>query len=150
MRGTAVAVALVLLLGGCSGDGEKEELPEPGPLVLLENHSCEKRGHDYLFVAATAKNTAEIPLTIDEVRLEGEINLEFRYAMLEREDLVAVDQTMPQVGQPGAQQPLILKLRFRTLMESARYASVVVEYHNVEGRYESVADGADVRVVCLG
>ena len=148
-RGVLALAAAAVLAAGCSGDADEPELPEPGPLELVSGAGCTLApGGGVMVSAAEAVNTADIPLTIDEVSVSHAENLVFVEALVE-DDLPAVDATMAERDQPGARQTLVLRLHIVDPDLPSSYEALTVDYHNVEGRYRTsgVASG-DLSRLC--
>jgi hypothetical protein len=148
-QGVGALAAVAVLLAGCSGDTDEPDLPEPGPLELVSGAGCAAAPAGGVIVtAAEAVNTADIPLTIDEVNLAHAENLVFVEAMV-ADQVPAVDATMPEHGAPGARQTLVLHLHIIDESIPATYTAVMVDYHNVEGRFRAtgVASG-DLSQLC--
>jgi hypothetical protein len=151
--GTLIAAA-ALALTGCSEGAAEPDVPEDGPLNLNADgptRCIEAPAHEFVAAAALAVNTADIPLTIDAVDLTGTENLLLVDAMLQpvppdapgEEETPAVDATMGELEAPDGDRMLLLRLRRLDPSAPARYTSVQVDYHNVEGEYRAVGD-ADV------
>lgn len=134
----------LLTLVACSEDGEEPEVLEPGPLQLRPASSCTVLGQ-VMLVGSELENTADIALTIDEVGITG-TNLGLDEATLD-DGVSAVDATMPEAGHADADQVLMLRLRPPSPDRTSTYA-VTVDYHNIEGRFQAVADGADLTALC--
>lgn len=148
MRGTALAGALVLLLSGCGDQPEEPDLPEPGPLLVLDSYSCTKGGNPMLLGAATIQNTGEVPLTIDEVKLEGSRNVELVRATV-KQGASAVDATIPEVGLDN-DRALTLELRILDEGTRAHFEGLIIDYHNVDGRFRASGRGflLDLKTAC--
>lgn len=148
MRGTAVAAA-VLLLAGCGDGSEEPEAPEPGPLDLVSGEMACSRGVDAGTVVVTLAapgNTADIPLTIDEVTLVGAVNAELGEAFVGNAG--AVDFTMPEFMQLGGRSALTLVLRSQEPEGTLGFDAIAVDYHNVEGRFRAESGSMDLTDGC--
>ena len=148
-RGVAALAAAAALVAGCSDDDEPG-LPDPGPLELAAGSACTPaaEGGGVMVTAAQAINTADIPLTIDEVSVSHAENLVFVEALVD-DEVPAVDATLAEHDAAGARQPLVLRLHIVDPSMPASYTGVTVDYHNVEGRFRASGGGSgDLSLLC--
>ncbi|HET7690993.1 MAG TPA: hypothetical protein VFK41_11460 [Nocardioidaceae bacterium] len=148
MRGPALTAAAVLLLAGCGDGAEQPEPPEPGPLDIASGEMTCHRGEAGAVVVAVSApgNTADIPLTIDEVALVGADNAVLDEAFVGSSS--AIDFTMAERMQLGGRSTLTLVLRPAGPSGAMTVDAVAVDYHNVEGRFRAMSASLDVTSDC--
>lgn len=137
-------MAALLTLSACGDDVEEPEVLEPGPLRLRPATTCTMTD-DNLLIGSKLENTADIALTIDDVGVFG-TGIHFVGATL-GEGVPAIDATMLEAGHPDAEHVLVLELSAAD-PSAASTSRVTVDYHNVEGRFQAVADGVDLKTLC--